>query len=117
MRLALISVIAVCALTLAACGSDSAAPEDLCATPTEATTVEMADFSYTPECASVAAGTSIEVRNVGEVPHTYTVNETDVDVQVEAGASTTIDLSNVAAGTYEVVCTLHPQMEGALQVA
>ena len=38
-------------------------------------------------------------------------------VQVDAGGSTTVDLSNVAAGTYEVVCTLHPQMEGALQVA
>jgi len=117
MRITLISAIAAGALTLAACGSDSASTGDVCAAPTETSTVEMADFSYAPECASVAAGTSLEVRNVGEAPHTYTVNETDIDVQVEAGASTTIELAGVAAGTYEVVCTLHPQMEGALQVA
>ena len=117
MRLASISVIAAVAIMLGACGSDAASPEELCPTPTQGTTVEMADFSYAPGCISVAAGTSLEVRNVGEAPHTFTVNGTDVDEQVDAGGSTTIDLSSVAAGTYEVVCTLHPQMEGALQVA
>ena len=80
------------------------------------TGVEMADFSFTPGCAAVDAGASLELRNVGDVPHTFTVSGTDVDVNVPAGESATTDLADVGAGTYEVICTLHPQMTGALQV-
>jgi plastocyanin len=104
------------ALAVAACSSGSSSPEDLCPSPTDTTSVEMADFSYTPACTAADAGASLELRNVGETPHTYTVSETEIDENVEAGASATIDLAGIPAGTYEVTCTLHPQMTGALQV-
>ena len=108
--------LALAALTLGACSSDAPSAEELCPTPTDTTTVEMADFSYTPGCVAVDAGASLELRNTGQAPHTFTVNDTEIDVNVAAGETGTADLSDVVAGTYEVVCTLHPQMEGALQV-
>jgi plastocyanin len=76
----------------------------------------MADFSYAPACVAVDAGAMLELRNSGDAPHTFTVSETEVDVNVDAGGTDTVDLSGITPGTYEVVCTLHPQMEGALQV-
>jgi plastocyanin len=115
MRAAVI-VLAVTALLLGACGSESESPEELCPTPTEATSVEMADFSYDPACVSVDADASLEIRNVGQAAHTFTVEGTEIDENVDAGAATTVDLGGVAPGTYEVICTLHPQMTGALQV-
>ncbi|HSL10031.1 MAG TPA: cupredoxin domain-containing protein [Actinomycetota bacterium] len=118
MRRAVPILVAVAAsLALAACSSEPAAPEDLCPNPSEATTIELADFSYAPGCAAVDAGSSLELRNVGDAPHTFTVNDTGIDVNVDAGGTATVELTGIAAGTYEVVCTLHPQMEGALQVA
>lgn len=117
MRSTILALAAAAGLTLAACGSDASSPEELCPSPTDATTVEMADFSYSPTCASVEEGSSLEIRNTGQAPHTFTVDGTDVDVEVDPGGSTTVDLANVAAGTYEVICTLHPQMQGALRVA
>ena len=116
MRTAVISVVAIAALTLAACGSEPASSEDLCPTPTETTSVEMADFSYEPACAAVDPGATIELRNVGDAPHTFTVSDTEVDVEVPAGETGSADLAGVAAGTYEVTCTLHPQMETAIQI-
>jgi plastocyanin len=116
MRTVPILLAVTASLTLGACSSEPAAPEDLCPNPSDATTVELADFSYTPGCAAVDAGSSLELRNVGQAPHTFTVNDTEIDVNVDAGASETVDLTGIAAGTYEVVCTLHPQMEGALRI-
>ena len=116
MRITPLVLVVTTSLALGACSSEPDASDDLCPNPSDATTVELADFSYTPECAAVEAGSSIELRNVGQAPHTFTVNDTEIDVNVDAGASTTVDLAGIAAGTYEVVCTLHPQMQGALQV-
>ena len=116
MRTALVATTISVVLALGACSSDAASPEDLCPNPTEASTVEIADFSYAPACVTVDAGSSLELRNVGQAPHTYTVNDTAIDENVDAGSSTTVDLAGIAAGTYEVTCTLHPQMEGALQI-
>jgi plastocyanin len=115
MRRTVISLAAAVGLTLAACSSEPSS-DQICDAPTQTTTVEMADFSYAPKCAAVEADASIELRNTGQAPHTFTVNETAIDVEVAAGETGTVDLAGTAPGTYEVICTLHPQMEGALQV-
>jgi len=114
MRTTVIIAAVLAAFALSACGSES--PDEACPSPTEGTSVEMADFSYAPACLAVDAGASIELRNSGEAPHTFTVSESEIDVEVAAGATDTVDLAGLAAGTYEVTCTLHPQMTGAIQV-
>jgi plastocyanin len=116
MRITLMSSIAAVVLTLAACSSEPPSAAEVCPSPTDTTSVEIADFSYTPGCVAADAGTTLELRNTGDAPHTFTVNETEIDVEVDAGGTDTVDLAGVAPGTYEVVCTLHPQMEAALQI-
>jgi plastocyanin len=88
-----------------------------CSAFTASTSVQMDDFSYGPNCLQVASGTSVSLDNAGDAPHTFTVEGTDISVDVAAGDTATADLSGVAAGTYTVICTYHPQMKAAIEVA
>jgi plastocyanin len=101
---------------LTACGGDEAQPEP-CTDPVTATTVELADFAFRPDCLSADAGATITLDNTGDALHTFTVEGTDVDFEVDAGTSIEASLSGVEPGTYAVTCTLHPQMEATLTVA
>lgn len=100
---------------LAACGGDEA---PTCENPRSATSVTMGDFYYEPGCVEVASGAELEIVNEGKAPHTFTV-EADVDepeVDVPAGETAMLSIEALDAGTYRVVCSYHPQMEGALRV-
>lgn len=116
MRVTLVSL-AVAGLLAAGCSSEPKSAEELCPDPVPGDRVEMADFSYSPICVAVDEGETLEIPNTGAAPHTFTVEGTEIDVNVDAGGSATVDLVGVAPGTYGVTCTLHPQMRGALQVA
>jgi plastocyanin len=102
-------------LVLTACGGGEAKPPEACTDPVAATTVELADFAFRPDCVSVDAGATIRLENTGDALHTFTVTGTDVDFDVGAGTSIEASLS-VEPGTYAVTCTLHPQMEATLTV-
>jgi plastocyanin len=101
---------------LPACGGDETPPQT-CTDPVAATTVELADFAFRPDCLSADAGATITLENTGDALHTFTVTGTDVDFDVDAGTSVEGSLSGVEPGTYGVTCTLHPQMEATLTVA
>jgi plastocyanin len=111
------TIIITLSLTLGgiACGAAGSEPS-ACSTFTTSTSVEMDDFSYGPVCVQVDAGSTLALDNVGAAPHTFTVDGTDVSVDVAAGAQGTADLSGVAGGTYTVLCTYHPQMKATLEV-
>jgi len=102
-------------LLLPACEGDGAPPEP-CTDPTPATSVELADFAYRPDCLSVDAGATIALENTGDAPHTFTVEGTDLDVKVDPGGSDEILFDGVDPGTYAVMCTFHPQMEATVTV-
>jgi plastocyanin len=103
-------------LPLSACEGDGA-PAEPCADPERATSVQLADFAFEPDCLSVDAGATITLENTGDAPHTFTVAGTDVDINVDPGASADVSLSGLEPGTYAVTCTFHPQMEATLIVA
>jgi plastocyanin len=74
------------------------------------------NFSFDPTELDVAAGSELEVRNGNaSTPHTFTVDGTDVDVELAplASESVTIDLD---PGKYDFACRFHPQMTGTLAV-
>jgi plastocyanin len=98
---------------LTACSSSN---EPVCENPVAATTVEMADFSYDPSCVEASAGATLTIDNVGKVPHTFTVSDTDASADVAAGETADLDLTGIGPGTYRVFCTYHPNMEAALKV-
>ncbi len=104
-------------LVLVACGGDEANPPEGCTDPVATTTVELADFTFRPDCLSADAGATITLDNTGDAPHTFTVTGTDVDLEVDAGTSVDASLSGVDPGTYAVTCTFHPQMEATLTIA
>ena len=104
-------------LLLAACAGGEPEPPDACTDPAVASTVELVDFAFRPDCLSVDAGATVTLENTGDAPHTFTVTGTGVDFDVDAGTSVQASLSGVEPGTYAVTCTLHPQMEATLTVA
>jgi len=112
-----VSIIIMLSLTLGgtACGAAGSEPS-ACSKFTSSTTVEMDDFSYGPACVQVDAGGTLALDNVGAAPHTFTIEGTEVSVDVAAGAQGSADLSGVAAGSYTVLCTYHPQMKATIEV-
>lgn len=101
-------------LLLPACGQKSVSAD--CASPVDATTVELRDFTFSPQCLRAAAGSTITVSNTGSTPHTFTVASVSLNVDLGAGGSQKLDLGSAAAGTYDVSCSYHPQMVGTLEV-
>lgn len=103
-------------LALAACGGGEEAPT--CENPRTTASVAMGDFVYDPGCVEVAPGDELEIVNDGTAPHTFSVeaDAADAEVDVPAGERATLTIPALEAGTYRVVCTYHPQMEGALRV-
>ena len=103
------------ALLLPACEGDDA-PAEPCTDPVSATSVELADFAFRPDCLSADAGATIALDNTGDAPHTFTVGGTAVDVRVDAGETGDAVLAGIDPGTYAVTCTFHPQMTATLTV-
>jgi plastocyanin len=121
MRTMLIIAAATLALGAAACSSDSsagaAASSPACSEPVATTTVDMTDFAFAPACIGAKVDGSLELHNSGDVSHTFTVRDTSVNVDIGNGDSANVQLTGLAAGTYEVICTYHPQMTATLTVA
>jgi plastocyanin len=77
----------------------------------------MTDNAFSPESIDAAAGTvSVSLTNAGEIAHTFTIADLGVDETVEPGEEGTVEF-DAEAGTYDVVCTFHPDMEATLNVS
>ncbi|HEX5936781.1 MAG TPA: cupredoxin domain-containing protein [Actinomycetota bacterium] len=105
---------------LASCGGDGdgggGGGAGACANPVEAEAVALEDFSFRPDCLRAAEGAQLSLRNTGQAPHTFTIEDTTVDFNLPAGTSTDASLSGVDPGRYTVTCTFHPQMEATITV-
>jgi plastocyanin len=71
----------------------------------DATTVEMADFEFSPD--AITTGGRVLVKNADLFTHDFTIEALDVSVDVGPGSDALIDLGSAAPGTYDLVCTLH----------
>lgn len=132
-RMRVMAVLAAVLLLGAACGGDDgddgdgdtdggAATGETAATGATGgdggeTTLQATNFAFSPATLDVAAGDEITIENAAtDTPHTFTVDGTDLDVELSPGDSTsaTIDLD---PGDYEFECRFHSQMTGTLTVA
>jgi plastocyanin len=127
--------LSVLVLTSAACGGDEGS-SGAGATSAETGTVETQtpeadtgaegggepdvkaeDFQFDPTDVEVASGDTIVVKNdSASTPHTFTVTDTDIDESLDPDASVKVNV-DLDPGTYDFVCTIHPQMTGTLTVA
>ena len=79
-------------------------------------TITLVDNAFQPGDVAVAAG-ELELVNDGASPHNFSVEGTDVDVDVEAGEDRHAAL-DLEPGTYTMFCEFHRTqgMEGTLTV-
>jgi plastocyanin len=106
-RLAILLV--AVALLGAACGGDDGGGGET----TDSLT--MVDNEFQPS-EFTAASDTLSVTNDGQAPHTFTVSDGGIDEQVDPGQSAEVDLSGLNAGTFDFVCTIHPEMTGSITV-
>jgi plastocyanin len=81
-------------------------------------TVTIADFTFDPNCFTASASQGITVVNEDDVGHTFTMVGTDINVPIAGGETFNGEPISgaVEPGTYEFVCTIHPQMTGEVTV-
>ena len=83
----------------------------------ETVALTAADFAFEPSELSAGVGDSIEFTNEDDTAHNFTAEEAGLDEDVDAGATGTIDLGQVEPGTYDFVCSFHPDtMTGTLEI-
>lgn len=77
--------------------------------------VEIEDFAYRPDPVTVEEGGKVIWKNRDSVPHTATAADGSFDtgtIEEDKLKSETFK----QAGTYEYVCSIHPQMHGTVEV-
>ena len=98
-------------LVAVACGGDTGGT--LAAGPT--LTIQGRSFGVAPE---TAPGTSFRIDNRDSVNHTFSSVDDlweSVDVRATSNVEFTVP-ADLAAGTYNFVCRIHPDMSGRLAV-
>ena len=115
MRMRSMVVASILLLSGVACEGDTADPQ-ACSDSTATSTVVMEDFFFDPNCLTLEADSTISLDNPSATRHDFTLEGTDLKVDVDAGAEGSADLTGVEPGTYEVVCTYHPQMTGTATI-
>jgi plastocyanin len=92
-----------------------ATPKPVVTPPPGSGRVAIVDFDYAPRSVSVAVGTTVTWRNDGVAPHTVTAKDGSYDSGILATGQE-YRRQYTAAGVYEYLCTLHPQMTGTIVV-
>jgi plastocyanin len=117
MRRVLLLCATIGVLPLAAASSTSGGEQPAaCDTPTETTTVDMQGLAFAPGCVSATAYDTLSLVNHDSTAHTFTVEGTSVNVNIEGGQTAQAPLTGIAPGTYTVTCQFHPSMTEVLRV-
>lgn len=78
--------------------------------------ITIRDFSFTPEATTVAVGDTVTWTNEDDATHTVTSTEggplDSGDIEGRMAFQRTFD----EPGTYEYMCSFHPNMEGTVEV-
>jgi plastocyanin len=78
-------------------------------------TVTMVDNAFEPSDPAVESGSTVNLVNEGQAAHTFTLDDGSIDEQIAPGAEASVDIT-LDAGSYEFVCSFHPEMTGTLTV-
>ncbi|MEX2505038.1 MAG: multicopper oxidase domain-containing protein [Egicoccus sp.] len=77
--------------------------------------VELTEFAITPGDIEIAEGGTLQITNAGAAQHDFSVVDADLATpMLNAGESATLDLSSLAPGTYEVLCTVAGHASGGM---
>ena len=115
-RVRLFAIVLVVASLALACGEE----EEPGGGVEESMTIQAFDFYFDPTAISVGVGSevTIELTNNGDVAHSFTA--TDLDVEVEASGAETASVTFTAPdepGSYDFFCKFHPdEMQGTISI-
>ncbi|HWH23925.1 MAG TPA: cupredoxin domain-containing protein [Candidatus Limnocylindria bacterium] len=113
-----LSALAGVVLLLAACGPAGQPAPATPAPPANGDAearVDIVDLAFEPPTIDVATGASVTWTNNGDLPHTVTFDDIDVDSgNLPAGAVFTQSFGS--AGSFRYHCAIHPQMTGTVSV-
>jgi plastocyanin len=111
-RLALAALVGSIVLALAACGTGEASTPDA-ASESDGPTVIIKDLAFEPETLTVEAGDAVTwVWKDGAVEHDVSGGGFKSEVISEGTFRHRFD----EPGSYEYICTLHPNMTGTIEV-
>lgn len=135
----ILAVCAVLALVAAGCGDDDGGDTGTAETTAETTTetaedegtggsepapsgdaarsekVEIVDFAYDPDPVTIEVGGKVTWVNRDSEPHTATADDGSFDTgTLEEGKLKSESFKE--AGTFTYICTIHPDMQGTLEV-
>ena len=81
-------------------------------------TLKISFSQFYPDCFTASASQGIKIVNKDDIDHTFTMPGTPIDVPVAAGETFHGEpiAEAVQPGTYDFVCTIHPQMTGQVTV-
>lgn len=84
----------------------------------DAFTITTTGTRFEPNCFTASASQGITIVNEDPFAHTFTIEDTMVDVQVNGGETFRGEAVSgvLAPGTYEVICRLHPLMTADITV-
>ena len=121
MKELLICLVAAFAVIAGACGGDDGGTETTEPAAAEedggSVTLAAANFAFDPATLTAPVGATIEFTNEDDAEHSFTIDDSDVDADVDGGASTTVDLGSLEAGSYDFYCKYHKDsMTGTLEV-
>jgi plastocyanin len=116
-------VVIILAFGLASCGDDDddggTAASDQSSGSEEPNTVKVtaANLAFDPTTAEATAGeVYFAVTNDDDTKHTFTIDDTDVDIKLDPKSSGEAE-ADLDAGTYEWHCQIHSSMKGTLTVS
>ena len=79
-------------------------------------TVEIRDFSFSPENLTIGAGDSVTFVNMDSAPHTATADNGGFDTgTLSKGQKTTLKFPS--KGKFSYFCAIHPNMKGSITIA
>ena len=84
--------------------------------PAATQTVESHNYAFSPQSLTVAPGTSVTWKNHDADQHTVTQSGGSAVKSKSLGKDATFSYAFTQPGTYAYVCSLHPQMKGAVTV-
>ena len=119
-KLSMWLVLGLFAVGSVACGGDDGGDTAAEPAPDEgggAVTLTAANFAFDPSSLSAPAGSTIEFTNEDDAEHSFTIDDVDVDEDVEGNESTTVELGSLEAGSYDFYCKYHKDsMTGTLEI-